>query len=136
MNGAYNPIKDLYKTRAFECCRWRNAEHHPWMRGPVGEAIPPAIIQKPPSAELRPDQRDEDSLPPYPVLDAILRMLVEDERSTAEIVAAGFERETVMKVQELVYRSEFKRFQSAPGTKLTKRAFWLDRRYPLVNRWR
>src|SRR5699024_266095 len=100
MNGAYNPIKDLYKTRVFECSNWRNAEHHHWMRGPAGEAIPPAIIQKPPSAELRPDQRDEDSLPPYAVLDEILRMLIEDDLSTAEIVAAGFEREVVMKVQE------------------------------------
>lgn len=136
MNGAYNPIKDLYKTRVFECSTWRNAEHHPWMRGPAGEVIPPAIIEKPPSAELRPDQKDQDSLPPYPVLDEILRMLVERQFSTAEIIAAGFERETVMKVQELLYRSEYKRFQSAPGTKLTERAFWLDRRYPIVNRWR
>ena len=136
MNGAYNPIKDLYKSRVFECARWRNAEHHPWMRGPAGEVIPPVIIQKPPSAELRPDQKDEDSLPPYEVLDAILRRLVEDQLSTAEIIAEGFDRETVMAVQELLYRTEWKRFQSAPGTKLTKRAFWLDRRYPIVNRWR
>lgn len=136
MNGAYNPIKDLYKTRVFECARWRNAEHHGWMRGPAGEVIPQAIIQKPPSAELRPDQKDEDSLPPYSVLDEILRMLVEDQLSTLEIVEAGFDRDTVMKVQELLYRSEYKRFQSAPGTKLTKKAFWLDRRYPIVNRWR
>ena len=136
MNGAYNPIKDLYKTRIYECAHWRNAEHHPWMRGPAGEVIPAAVIQKPPSAELRPDQKDEDSLPPYSVLDEILRMLVEDQLSTAEIIAAGHDRETVMKVQELLYRSEFKRFQSAPGTKLTKKAFWLDRRYPIVNRWR
>jgi NAD+ synthase len=106
------------------------------MRGPAGEVIPPVVIQKPPSAELRPDQKDEDSLPPYDVLDAILRRLVEDQLSTAEIIAEGFERETVMAVQELLYRSEWKRFQSAPGTKLTKRAFWLDRRYPIVNRWR
>ncbi|HLS18349.1 MAG TPA: NAD+ synthase [Paracoccaceae bacterium] len=136
MNGAYNPIKDLYKTRVFECCRWRNAEHHPWMRGPAGAVIPLNVLQKPPSAELRPDQRDEDSLPPYPVLDRILQMLIEEERSTAEIVAAGFEREVVMQVQELVYRSEYKRFQSAPGVKLTPRALSRDRRYPLVNRWR
>ncbi len=136
MNGAYNPIKDLYKMRVFECCRWRNAEHHGWMRGPAGEVIPQAILQKPPSAELRPDQKDEDSLPPYSVLDEILRRLVEDQLSTEEIVAAGFERETVMQVQALLYRSEYKRFQSAPGTKLTKKAFWLDRRYPIVNRWR
>lgn len=134
--GAYNPIKDLYKTRVFECCRWRNQEHHDWMKGPAGEVIPANILQKPPSAELRPDQKDEDSLPPYDILDAILRMLVEDQLSTEEIIAAGYDRETVMKVQHLLYLSEYKRFQSAPGVKLTHRAFWLDRRYPIVNKWR
>ncbi len=136
MNGAYNPIKDLYKTRVFECARWRNAEHHPWMKGPEGEVIPLNILQKPPSAELRPDQTDQDSLPPYDVLDDILRQLVEDQLSTEEIIASGHDRETVMHVQHLLYISEYKRFQSAPGVKLTKRAFWLDRRYPIVNRWR
>lgn len=136
MNGAYNPIKDLYKTRVFECCRWRNQEHHDWMRGPAGEVIPQNILQKPPSAELRPDQTDQDSLPAYDTLDAILRMLVEDQLSTDEIIAEGYEREVVMKVQHLLYMSEYKRFQSAPGVKLTDRAFWLDRRYPIVNKWR
>ncbi len=136
MNGAYNPIKDLYKTRVFECCRWRNTEHHPWMKGPAGAVIPANILQKPPSAELRPDQVDQDSLPPYDVLDDILRQLVEDQLSTEEIIAAGHDRETVMKVQHLLYLSEYKRFQSAPGVKLTHRAFWLDRRYPIVNKWR
>nr|NIP74704.1 NAD(+) synthase [Xanthomonadales bacterium] len=136
MNGAYNPIKDLYKTRVFETCRWRNANHRPWMKGPAGQVIPARVIEKPPSAELREDQKDEDSLPPYDILDAILQMMVEDQLSTEEIIAAGFDRETVMKVQSLLYVSEFKRFQSAPGVKLTKRAFWLDRRYPIVNRWR
>ncbi|MEM7423373.1 MAG: NAD+ synthase [Pseudomonadota bacterium] len=134
--GAYNPIKDLYKTRVYECCRWRNAEHQSWMRGPAGEVIPPNILQKAPSAELRPDQKDEDSLPPYDVLDAVLRMLVEDQLSTEEIIAAGYPRDTVMHVQHLLYISEYKRFQSAPGVKLTDRAFWLDRRYPIVNKWR
>lgn len=136
MNGAYNPIKDLYKTRVFETCRWRNANHRPWMKGPAGQVIPDRVIEKPPSAELRENQKDEDSLPPYAVLDAILEKLVEEQLSTGEIVAAGFDRETVMKVQRLVYGAEFKRFQSAPGVKLTRRAFWLDRRYPIVNRWR
>lgn len=136
MNGAYNPIKDLYKTRVFECARWRNTEHHGWMRGPAGEVIPPSTIQKPPSAELRADQTDQDSLPPYDVLDDILRQLVEDQLSTEEIIGSGHDRETVMKVQGLLYNSEYKRFQSAPGVKLTERAFWLDRRYPIVNRWR
>ena len=136
MAGGYNPIKDLYKTRVFEQCRWRNANHRDWMMGPAGEVIPERIITKPPSAELRPDQKDSDSLPDYPVLDAILEILVDLEGSVADCVAAGFTREDAAKVERLIYLSEYKRFQSAPGTRLTKRAFWLDRRYPIVNRWR
>lgn len=136
MAGGYNPVKDLYKTRVFEQCRWRNANHRPWMKAPAGEIIPPSIIDKPPSAELRADQKDEDSLPPYDILDGILTGLVDDEISVADLVADGFARDTVKKVEHLIYISEFKRFQSAPGPRLTKRAFWLDRRYPIVNRWR
>ena len=136
MSGGYNPIKDLYKTRVFAACRWRNANHRPWMRAPGGTVIPERVIDKPPSAELRPDQRDEDSLPPYAVLDPILEMLVDEDRSVAEVVAAGFERDTVKRVEALIYGSEWKRFQAAPGARLTNRAFWLDRRYPMVNRWR
>ncbi|RUS59441.1 NAD+ synthase [Pseudorhodobacter sp. E13] len=136
MAGGYNPIKDLYKTRVFETCRWRNANHRDWMLSAAGEVIPPRIIDKPPSAELRPDQKDEDSLPPYPVLDAILEGLVDNDVSVSDLVAAGYDRDTVKKVEKLVYLSEYKRFQSAPGTRLTRRAFWLDRRYPIVNRWR
>jgi NAD+ synthase len=136
MNGGYNPIKDLYKTRVFSICRWRNDTHRPWMLGPAGQVIPPRVIDKPPSAELRPDQKDEDSLPPYPVLDAILEGLVDREDSVADLVARGFDRATVKKVEHLLYLSEYKRFQSAPGTRLSTRAFWLDRRYPIVNRWR
>ncbi|MEP2531881.1 NAD+ synthase [Shimia sp.] len=136
MAGGYNPIKDMYKTRVFETSRWRNEVHRDWMMGPAGEVIPVPIIEKPPSAELRPDQKDEDSLPPYDVLDAILLMLVDEEKSVAEIVAAGFDREIVKRVESLVYISEYKRFQSAPGARLSKKAFWLDRRYPIVNRFR
>ncbi|MGZ9811045.1 NAD+ synthase [Pseudoroseicyclus sp. H15] len=136
MNGGYNPLKDLYKTRVFEICRWRNAHHRPWMKAPEGEVIPKRIIDKPPSAELRADQKDEDSLPPYDVLDGILEMLVDREASVAECVAAGYDRETVKRIEHLIYISEYKRFQSAPGTRLSNRAFWLDRRYPIVNRWR
>lgn len=136
MNGGYNPIKDMYKTRVFETCRWRNANHRPWMKGPAGEVIPARVIEKPPSAELRPDQRDDDSLPPYEVLDAILQGLVDREASVADLVAEGQDRDTVKKVERLLYLSEYKRFQSAPGPRLTARAFWLDRRYPIVNRWR
>ncbi len=130
MAGGYNPIKDLYKTRVFAACRWRNAHHRPWMKGPKGPVMPERVIDKPPSAELRADQRDEDSLPPYAVLDAILEMLIEGDRSVAEVVAAGFDRATVKRVEALVYGSEWKRFQSAPGARLTNKAFWLDRRYP------
>ncbi|MEM6304738.1 MAG: NAD+ synthase [Pseudomonadota bacterium] len=136
MSGGYNPIKDLYKTRVFETCRWRNAHHRDWMKGPAGEVIPERIITKPPTAELREDQKDSDSLPDYPVLDAILEILIDEDGAVADCVAAGFDRETAKKVEHLIYISEYKRFQSAPGARLTKRAFWLDRRYPIVNRWR
>jgi NAD+ synthase len=136
MAGGYNPIKDLYKTRVFQICRWRNGVHRGWMKGPAGEVIPASVIDKPPSAELRNDQRDEDSLPPYPVLDGILERLIEGDQSVAEVVAAGFDREVVRRVEALVYGSEWKRFQAAPGARLTNKAFWLDRRYPMVNRWR
>ncbi|MCB2116250.1 MAG: NAD+ synthase [Rhodobacteraceae bacterium] len=136
MAGGYNPLKDLYKTRVFQTCRWRNENHRDWMKGPAHEVIPVRVIEKAPSAELRDNQKDEDSLPPYPVLDAILERLIEGDQSVAEIVAAGFDRATVKKVEHLVYISEYKRFQSAPGVRLTQKAFWLDRRYPIVNRWR
>ncbi|MCQ0969137.1 NAD+ synthase (plasmid) [Paracoccus sp. TK19116] len=136
MAGGYNPIKDLYKTRVFQTCRWRNENHRDWMMGPKGEVIPPRIISKPPSAELRPDQKDEDSLPPYDILDAILEGLVEKDQSLSDLVAQGFEEETVKKVETLLYGSEWKRYQAAPGPRISTKAFWLDRRYPLVNRWR
>ena len=136
MAGGYNPIKDLYKTRVFEICRWRNAHHRNWMQGPDGPVMPVSVIDKPPSAELRPDQKDSDSLPDYPELDAILDILIDQDGSIADCVAAGFDRATAQKVEHLIYLSEYKRFQSAPGARLSKRAFWLDRRYPIVNRWR
>ncbi|WP_151718624.1 NAD+ synthase [Gemmobacter serpentinus] len=136
MNGGYNPLKDMYKTRVFETCRWRNENHRDWMLGPGGVVIPDRIITKPPSAELRPDQKDQDSLPPYEVLDAILEGLVDREQSVADLVAQGFDRATVKRVEHLLYISEYKRFQSAPGVRLTPKAFWLDRRYPIANRWR
>ena len=106
------------------------------MMGPKGTVIPERIITKPPSAELRPDQKDSDSLPDYPDLDAMLEILVDRDGSVADCVAAGFDREVAQKVERLIYLSEYKRFQSAPGARLTKGAFWLDRRYPIVNRWR
>lgn len=136
MAGGYNPIKDLYKTRVFETCRWRNTHHRGWMLGKKGEVIPPQIITKPPSAELRPDQKDSDSLPPYDVLDQILFGLVEEDLSLKDLVARGFDVATVKKVEKLLLNSEWKRYQAAPGPRISTKAFWLDRRYPLVNRWR
>jgi len=136
MAGGYNPIKDLYKTSVFDICRWRNEQHRDWMRGPAGAVIPANIIEKPPSAELRPDQKDSDSLPDYYVLDGILTILVDQDGSIDDCVAAGFPKEDALRVQHLLYISEYKRFQSAPGARLSPKAFWLDRRYPIVNRWR
>ncbi|MEO0669502.1 MAG: NAD+ synthase [Pseudomonadota bacterium] len=136
MAGGYNPIKDLYKTRVFETCRWRNANHRDWMKGNAGEVIPERIISKPPSAELREDQKDSDSLPDYPELDALLAILVDGDGSIADCVAAGYDADTARKIERLIYLSEYKRFQSAPGARLTQHAFWLDRRYPIVNRFR
>jgi NAD+ synthase len=136
MAGGYNPIKDLYKTRVFDISRWRNEQHRDWMRGPAGAVIPANIIEKPPSAELRPDQKDSDSLPDYYVLDGILTILVDQDGSIDDCVAAGFPKEDALRVQHLLYISEYKRFQSAPGARLSPKAFWLDRRYPIVNRWR
>ena len=136
MAGGFNPIKDLYKMRVFETSRWRNQNHREWMKGPAGFVIPPNVIDKPPSAELREDQKDSDSLPPYEELDAILERLIDKDESVAEVVAAGFDRATVKRVEHLIYISEYKRFQSAPGARTSGKAFWLDRRYPIVNRWR
>ena len=136
MAGGYNPIKDLYKTRVFEICQWRNVHHRAWMQGPPGAIIPQTILDKPPSAELRPDQKDSDSLPDYPVLDAILTLLVDEDQSIDACVAQGFSRQEALRVQNLLYASEYKRFQAAPGTRLSARGFWLDRRYPIVNAWR
>ena len=136
MSGGYNPIKDLYKTRVFEMCRWRNENHRDWMMAPEGEVIPVRVIDKPPSAELKHDQKDSDSLPDYPVLDGILDILIDQDGSVADCVAAGVTREDAKRVEHLIYIAEYKRFQSAPGTRLSKRAFWLDRRYPIVNRFR
>jgi len=136
MAGGYSPIKDLYKMRVFETCRWRNANHGDWMMGPEGRVIPENIITKAPSAELRDDQKDSDSLPDYPELDAMLEILVDQDGAIEDCVAAGFDRDVAKKIEHLVYISEYKRFQSAPGPRLTKSAFWLDRRYPIANRWR
>jgi len=136
MNGGFNPIKDLYKMQVYGLSRWRNAHVPPGALGPTGEVIPQNIIDKAPSAELRPNQTDQDSLPPYPVLDAILEALVEGEKGVDEIVAQGFDRPTVERVEHLLYIAEYKRRQAAPGVKITKKNFGRDRRYPITNRFR
>ena len=136
MAGGFNPIKDLYKTKVFEISKWRNKNHRPWMKGPPGSIIPDSIITKAPTAELRANQKDSDSLPDYPDLDAILTILVDEDGSTSDCLKAGYKKSDVSKVEKLLYGSEYKRFQSAPGTRLSQRAFWLDRRYPIVNKWR
>ena len=136
MNGGFNPIKDLYKTEVFRLAHWRNANVPEGSRGTGGMVIPERIITKPPSAELRPDQKDEDSLPPYDVLDAILEHLVEHDGGVEDLVARGFDRETVRHIERLLYIAEYKRRQSAPGVKVTRKNFGRDRRYPITNRFR
>ncbi|MDL2400608.1 NAD+ synthase [Rhizobium mayense] len=136
MNGGFNPIKDLYKMQVYALSRWRNLHVPPGALGPSGEVIPSNIIDKAPSAELRPNQTDQDSLPPYPVLDDILECLVEKEMAVEEIVARGHDVATVHRVEHLLYLAEYKRRQSAPGVKITKKNFGRDRRYPITNRFR
>ena len=135
MAGGYNPIKDLYKTRVFDICRWRNENTRPWMKASGINVIPINIIEKPPSAELRPDQKDSDSLPDYFILDGILKILVDEDGTIEDCINAGFREEDAKRIQKLLFMNEYKRYQSAPGTRLSKRAFWLDRRYPIVNQW-
>ncbi len=136
MNGGFNPIKDLYKTQVFALCRLRNRWKPAFAKGPDGEVIPDNIIVKPPTAELRENQKDQDSLPPYEVLDDVLQGLVEREERVSDIVARGHDPEIVKKVERLLYLAEYKRRQSAPGVKVTKKNFGRDRRYPIVNRFR
>jgi NAD+ synthase len=136
MNGGFNPIKDLYKTQVFRLCRLRNAWKPPGALGPAGPVMPERVITKPPTAELRENQKDQDTLPPYDVLDAILERLVEREEPVADIVAAGFERDLVLRVDRMLNLAEYKRRQAAPGVKVTLRNFGRDRRYPIVNKFR
>jgi len=136
MNGGFNPIKDLYKMQVYAISRWRNAHVPPTALGPSGEVIPVNIIDKAPSAELRENQTDQDSLPPYPALDDILECLVEHEMGVDEIVARGHDRATVTRVENLLYIAEYKRRQAAPGVKITRKNFGRDRRYPITNRFR
>ena len=136
MCGGYSVLKDIYKTEVYALARWRN-EHLPeGACGPRGRVIPESSLTKAPTAELRPNQTDQDSLPPYEELDAILHGLVEEELSVSEIAARGFARETVVRVQRLLYAAEYKRRQAPPGVKITRKSFGRDRRYPLTNAFR
>jgi NAD+ synthase len=136
MNGGFNPIKDLYKMEVYSLCRWRNAHVPEGAKGPAGEVIPVNIITKAPTAELRENQKDQDSLPPYEALDDILRCLVEHEMPLVDIVKRGHDRETVEKINRLLNLAEYKRRQAAPGVKISERNFGRDRRYPITNRFR
>ena len=136
MNGGFNPIKDIYKMQVYGLSNWRNNHFPANGLGPKAAVIPQNIIDKAPTAELRENQKDEDSLPPYPVLDDILRCLVDEEMSVSEIVKRGHPRDLVQKVEHLLYVSEYKRRQSAPGVKISHKNFGRDRRYPITNRFR
>ena len=136
MNGGYNPIKDIYKTEVYELAKWRNSNVPVGSLGPSGQVIPPSIIEKEPTAELRDNQKDQDSLPPYNELDDILESLIDYEMSISDIVKKGHEKPLVKKIENLLYVSEYKRRQSAPGVKVSQKNFGRDRRYPITNLFR
>jgi NAD+ synthase len=136
MAGGYNPIKDAYKMTVFALSRWRNANKPRLGLGPDGPVMPDGVITKPPSAELRDNQKDSDSLPDYPILDSILMGLVEEELSVDEVTARGFDRDTVARIERLLYIAEYKRRQAPPGVKLGRKNFGRDRRYPITNAFR
>jgi NAD+ synthase len=136
MCGGYSVLKDVYKTEAYALARWRNQHVVEGGLGPAGRVIPESSITRPPTAELRPNQTDQDTLPPYDVLDAILTGLIEEEQSVDEIVERGFSRHTVTRVQRMLYAAEYKRRQAPPGVKITRKSFGRDRRYPITNAFR
>mgnify|MGYP000545444708 FL=1 len=136
MCGGYNALKDIYKLDVFKLCHWRNENHPSGGLGPRGQIMPINIIEKPPTAELRPDQKDEDSLPPYEVLDDILECLIEREMQVKDITARGHDAEIVARIQHLLYIAEYKRRQAPPGVKITEKNFGRDRRYPITNGYR
>jgi NAD+ synthase len=133
MCGGYSVLKDIYKTTVFELSRWRNAERPDGALGPTGSVMPLRVIERPPSAELRPNQTDQDTLPPYVLLDGILECLVEGEMPVDDIVAKGYDRRMILKVWKMLDIAEYKRRQAPPGVKITARAFGRDRRYPITN---
>lgn len=134
--GGFSVLKDVYKTTVFKLCHWRNANLPRFALGPPGMVVPRRVIDKPPTAELRENQRDDDSLPPYAELDAILIQLVEEERATADLIASGHDPSTVARVERLLYAAEYKRRQAPPGVKIGPRSFGRDRRYPISNAFR
>jgi NAD+ synthase len=136
MCGGFSVLKDLYKTEVYRLTRWRNHTRPRLAKGPAGEVIPERTLTRPPTAELRPGQTDQDSLPPYDQLDAILRGLVEEEKSVDELAATIAPREVVTRVQQMLYIAEYKRRQAPPGVKVSRRNFGRDRRYPITNRFR
>ncbi len=136
MNGGFNPVKDLYKGQVYALARYRNSSRPKGCLGPEGAVIPENVLTRPPTAELKPGQRDQDTLPPYDELDDILNCLVEREMPLSEIVARGHSPETVKKVERMLYLAEYKRRQAAPGVKITARNFGRDRRYPITNKFR
>ncbi len=136
MCGGYSVLKDVYKSMVFDLCHWRNQHFPADVLGPEGRVIPENTIIKPPTAELRPDQKDEDSLPPYDQLDDILESLVEHELTVAQVVERGHTPELVKRIQHLLYVAEYKRRQAPPGVKITRRNYGRDRRYPITNGFR
>ena len=136
MCGGYSVLKDIYKTEVYALARWRNEQVPEGGLGPARRVIPESSLTKAPTAELRPNQTDQDSLPAYHLLDAMLHGLVEEERSVDDIVARGFRRDMVTRVQRLLYSAEYKRRQAPPGVKITRKSFGRDRRYPLTNIFR
>ena len=136
MSGGYSVLKDVYKTDVFKACQWRNDNFSDTFFGPRGRVIPKRIISKPPSAELKPGQTDQDTLPPYDELDDILVCLIEGEMGVNAIVSRGHQPETVQRVWRMLDGAEYKRRQAPPGVKITSRAFGRDRRYPITNSFR
>ena len=136
MNGGFNPLKDLYKMQVYALARFRNGKKPKGALGEEGEVIPQAILSKAPSAELKPNQRDDDTLPPYDILDDILKKLIDEEKDIQAIVQSGHSAKTVRRIAELVRQAEYKRRQAPPGVKIGSRSFGRGRRYPITNRFR
>ena len=136
MAGGFAVLKDVYKTTVYDLCRWRNLHTPEGLLGPQGVAIPERILTKPPSAELKPNQYDQDTLPPYDILDDVLACLIERDMSVEEIADRGYDRDTVNRVWRMLDIAEYKRRQAPPGVKITSCSFGRDRRYPITNRFK